>query len=350
MEKRPRWMIYGSTGYTGQLIAQEAVQRGLEPMLSGRRAAAVEALAARLGRPYRVFAVDAPGLEDQVRGFELVLNCAGPFSATAVPLVEACIRAGVHYLDITGEIDVIEAAAARGSTARQAGVMLVPAVGFDVVPSDCLAKSLADKLPGATHLWLAFTDTSGVSPGTAKTVLENVPRGGCVRLDGQLVHVPPAWKMREIPFRSGSRWAMTVPWGDVASAYYSTGIKNIETYLAVPLKQINRVRRWGWAASALKVGFVRTLAVRYIERHVQGPSAAELERGRASFWGQVSDGGSRRVSATLETPSGYELTKLTAVACAERVLAGQVRPGFATPSQAFGKDLILTIPRTELTF
>ncbi len=350
MEKPPRWMIYGSTGYTGRLIAQEAVSRGLEPMLAGRRLAAVEALAARLNRPYRVFAVDDPRLEEQVRGFELVLNCAGPFSATAVPLIEACIRAGVHYLDITGEIDVIEAAAARAISAQVAGVMLVPAVGFDVVPSDCLAKSLADKLPGATHLWLAFTDTSGVSPGTAKTVLENMPRGGSVRLDGQIVHVPPAWKMREIPFRSGTLWAMTVPWGDVSSAFYSTGIKNIETYLAVPLRQINRVRRWGWAASVLKASFVRSLAVRYIERHVQGPTAAVLESGRASFWGQVSDGGSRRVTATLETPSGYKLTQLTAVACAERVLAGQVSPGFATPSQAFGKDLILSIPGTELNF
>ena len=274
MEKQPRWMIYGSTGYTGRLIAREAVERGLEPLLAAR-SAAVGALAAQLNRPHRVFAVDDPHLADRLQGFELVLNCAGPFSATAVPLIEACIRAGAHYLDITGEIEVIEAAAVRGATARNAGVMLVPAVGFDVVPSDCLAKSLADKLPGATHLILAFTDNSGVSPGTAKTVLENLPRAErcTIRLDSQLVHVPPAWKMREIPFRSGLRWAMTVPWGDVASAFYSTGIKNIETYLAAPLRQINRVRRWGWAASLLNVGFVRNLAVRYVDRHIRGPTA-----------------------------------------------------------------------------
>jgi short subunit dehydrogenase-like uncharacterized protein len=349
MEKRPRWMIYGSTGYTGRLITQEAVQRGLEPMLAGRRPAAVEAMAAQLHQPYRVFALDDPHLADHLQGVELVLNCAGPFSVTAVPLMEACIHAGVHYLDITGEIEVIEAAAARSSVAHAAGVMLVPAVGFDVVPSDCLAKSLADKLPGATHLALAFTDTGGVSPGTAKTVLEMMPRGGRVRLDGHLVHVPPAWKMREIPFRSGTRWAMTVPWGDVASAYYSTGIKNIETYMAAPPKQINRVRRWGWAASVLNVGFIRTLAVRHIDRHIHGPTASELENGRASFWAQVTDAGARRVTGTLETPSGYKLTKLAAIACVERVLGGQVLPGFATPSQAFGKELILSIPGAELT-
>jgi short subunit dehydrogenase-like uncharacterized protein len=195
---------------------------------------------------------------------------------------------------------------------------------------------------------LAFTDNGGVSPGTAKTVLEMMPRGGRVRLDGQLVSVPPAWKMREIPFRSGTRWSMTIPWGDVASAYYSTGIKNIETYLAAPVRQINRVRRWGWAASLLNVGLIRKLAVRYIDHHIRGPSDAELESGRASFWAQVSDSGGRRATGTLETPSGYKLTKLTAVACAERVLAGQVLPGFATPSQAFGKDLILSIPGAEM--
>jgi short subunit dehydrogenase-like uncharacterized protein len=226
--------------------------------------------------------------------------------------------------------------------------MLVPAVGFDVVPSDCLAKSLADKLPGATHLSLAFFDNTGVSPGTAKTFLQTLPRGGRVRLDGQLVHVPPAWKMREIPFRSGTRWAMTIPWGDLATAYYSTGIKNIETYLASSSRRINRMRRWGWAAPLLNVGLVRKLAFRYIDCNIHGPSDAQLATGRASFWGQVSDGGARRVTGTLETPSGYQLTRLTALACAERVLAGQVSPGFATPSQAFGKDLIRSIPGTDL--
>ena len=82
---------------------------------------------------------------------------------------------GGHYLDITGEIPVIEAAASRHDRAVKAGVCLIPAVGFDVVPSDCLAAMLARRLPDATELILAFTGVSRLSTGTAKTMLEGLP-------------------------------------------------------------------------------------------------------------------------------------------------------------------------------
>ncbi|HEY5315591.1 MAG TPA: saccharopine dehydrogenase NADP-binding domain-containing protein, partial [Pirellulales bacterium] len=149
------WLIYGANGYTGRLIARLAKERGLRPTLAGRSAQPVERLASELGLEARVFDLSADALPANLRGMRLVLNCAGPFVRTAPAMLAGCLAAGSHYLDITGEIEVIEQAAALDAAARQSGVTLMPAVGFDVVPSDCLAKALAQHLPGATRLALA---------------------------------------------------------------------------------------------------------------------------------------------------------------------------------------------------
>lgn len=344
-----RLLIYGANGYTGRLIAQEAVRRGLAPILAGRSPGAVEDLARRLGCESRVFSLGDP---EQIAGHlcsvAVVAHCAGPFSATAVPMIEACLREGVHYTDITGEIDVIEAGAARHERAREAGIALMPAVGFDVVPTDCLAATLAAELPEATRLELAFAGSGGLSPGTTKTMLEGLPKGGRARIDGRIVRVPAAWKSQEIPFRSGRRWAMTIPWGDVASAYYSTGIPNIEVYLSASPAAIARARRWGRVMPLLGLWPLGAVAKWWAGRTVKGPSQHERESSRTSLWGRVSDDAGHSVEATLETPEGYTLTVLTTLAVAERLLAGGGPRGFATPSRAFGKDFICRIPGTDL--
>ncbi len=138
-----RLVIYGATGYTGELIAREAVRRGLRPMLAGRSEATVAALAQELGCEYRIASLEDPGALDRaLQGAAVTMHCAGPFSATSAPMVAACLRQRSHYLDITGEIDVLEAVHERDAAARQAGVVLCPATGFDVVPTDCVAARL----------------------------------------------------------------------------------------------------------------------------------------------------------------------------------------------------------------
>jgi short subunit dehydrogenase-like uncharacterized protein len=342
------WILYGATGYTGELIAREASRRALRPILAGRDGLRISRLAAELGCPSSVFALsDVAAVVRHLAGAQLLLNCAGPFSATAAPLMEACLLAGVDYLDITGEIDVIETAAALNERAKQAGIVLIPAVGFDVVPSDCLAALLAAQLPSATHLQLAFTGSGSLSPGTAKTTLENLPKGGRVRINGRITRVPLAWKTREVPFADGSKTAVTIPWGDVASAYYSTGIGNIEVFMTVPAEQLRLLRRWGWLLPLLRWGPLLRYIQRRVERTIHGPTAGDRAAGRASFWGRVEDEAGKSVEATLTTPSGYDLTTLTALASVERVLAGNVPSGFHTPSQAFGRDFILSIPGTN---
>jgi len=341
-------ILYGANGYTGRLIAREAVRRGMRPVLAGRSRAAVEALARELNCPSRVFSLDSiDAVAAQLAGAKAVLHCAGPFSVTAAPMMDACIRAKAHYLDITGEIDVIEGGAARDAAAKAAGVAVIPAVGFDVVPSDCLAALLHAELPTATHLELAFMAGGALSPGTAKTSLEGMPRGGRARIDGKITKVPTAWKSREIPFADGTRWAVTIPWGDVASAYYSTGIPNIEVYMAMPPGQIRQLKRWRWLLPLLTVGPLQRFARRRIERSVKGPSTAELESSRASLWGRVSDSQGRSVEATLQTPGGYPLTVLTSLMFLEAALAGELPAGFSTPSKALGAQAILRVPETE---
>lgn len=343
------WMLYGANGYTGRLIAEEAARRGMRPVLAGRNAREIEDLAKRLNLAFRVFELtEGDKIANQLSGMAAVLNCAGPFSRTAPMLMQACLTARAHYLDITGEIDVIEAAAALDSRAREAGVGLLPAVGFDVVPSDCLAAMLASKLPTATHLLLGFMAHGAVSPGTAKTMIEVMPGGGRARIDGEIRRVPPDWKKREIVFPSGVKEAVTIPWGDVASAYYSTGIGNIETYLAAApalARQSQLLRR---VARLLRLRFVRKFAERWITWTISGPSAEQRAQTGAELWGQVSDAAGNVVEATLETPDGYTLTVASALAAVERVLRDGLPAGFLTPSKAFGKEFVLSLPDVRL--
>lgn len=343
-------MLYGANGYTGCLIAEEAARRGMRPVLAGRNAREIEKLAQRLDLAFRIFELDQSGnVASQLSGMAAVLNCAGPFSRTAPALMEACLAAGVHYLDITGEIDVIETAAALDRRARESGVGLLPAVGFDVVPSDCLAAILADKLPTATHLLLAFTANGAVSPGTAKTLLEVMPTGGRARIDGEIRRVPPDWKKRAITFPSGVKEAVTIPWGDVASAYYSTGIANIETYLAAApalARQSHLLRR---VARLLRWRLVRKCAEQWITWTIVGPSAEQRAKSGAELWGQVSDAAGTVIEATLETPDGYTLTVISALAAIERMLGDGLPGGFLTPSKAFGKEFVLSLPNVRLT-
>ncbi len=336
------FLLYGANGYTGSLIAREAVGRGLRPILAGRRGDAVAALARELGLEQRVFGLDDPaGVGEGLRGCRAVLLCAGPFAHTSRPVADACLRAGVHYLDVTGEVAVFESLAVRDAEARAAGVMLLPGAGFDVVPSDCLAAHLHRRLPSATRLALGFRLSSRMSRGTATTVVENLHRGGLVRRDGVLTPVPAAWKSRRIDFGGGPVRAVTIPWGDVSTAYHTTGIPNIEVYAAAPLATrlaMRASRRLGWL---LRSSPVQAWLKKKVRAGPAGPSAEERARGRSDLWGEACDPAGRRVVSRLHGPEGYLLTARAALALVGRVLAGEAPPGFQTPARAFGVDFVL---------
>ncbi|WP_254545780.1 saccharopine dehydrogenase family protein [Halomarina pelagica] len=341
-------LIYGSYGYTGSLIAEAAVDRGLSPVLAGRRAESLERQATTLGLDHRVFSLEHPNVvEAQVGDAAAVLNCAGPFSATATPLVEACLETGTDYLDIAGEIDVLEAVAERDREAERAGVTLLPAVGFDVVPTDCLAAFLEAELPSATRLALAIDGLETYSPGTLKSIVEGLSRPGAVREGGEVRTVPAAWKTRRIDFGEGPKPAVTVPWGDVSTAYYATGIPNVEVYATVPPFAVGGIRWTGMLAPMLGMKPVQCTLKRLVDATVSGPTAAERSRSVARVWGEVEDDEGERVAARLRTPDTYDLTARTAVESARHALDGDVSPGFQTPASAFGPDFVLGFEGVE---
>jgi short subunit dehydrogenase-like uncharacterized protein len=341
------FLLYGANGYTGELIARRAVELGLRPVLGGRTASAVERLANTLGLEHRVASVDnAKQLRAALDNVALVLNCAGPFSRTADAIASACLHRGVHYLDITGEMAVFESLAAREKDAKAANVMLLPGVGFDVVPSDCLAAFVARQLPSATQLAIAIQGSTRMSRGTALTSLEGLGAGqgsGAIRRNGEIVRVPPAWKTRDVDFGRGPVRVATMPWGDVSTAFHSTGIPNVEVYMAIPTV-VRRILRHGRALLPLLASApVRRLLERRVRRGAPGPTAEQRARGWSRFWAEARDDSGRSVSARLVAPEGYELTVRAALECAQRVLRGDWQPGFQTPSRAYGPDLVLAI-------
>lgn len=339
------FLIYGATGFTGQLAAEEAVRQGLRPTLAGRSAARLAPLADRLGLDYLAFDLDDTATLDRaLTDVPVVLHAAGPYVATARPMVDACLRTRTHYLDITGELPVFMAIAARDQEARARRVLLLPGMGFDVAPTDCLALYLKGRLPTATHLALAFrvVGGGGVSRGTARSALGMLPAGNKLRRDGQLVSVPFGAKTRQVDFGRGPVTAVLAPWGDVFTAYHSTGIPNIEDYMVLP-----GVSRWlrllNPARPLLRQGLVQRWLSHAIDALPAGPGQERRARARTLVWGEVTDGQGQRAAARLYGPEpGYTWTPRIMTAGIRRVLAGEAPPGYQTPASAYGPDFILT--------
>ena len=335
-------LIYGANGYTGRLIVPVAVSRGLRPILAGRDAAAVNALAEEHALEARPVSLeDAGALDAALRGVTVVLHCAGPFSRTSRPMVDACLRAGAHYLDITGEVDVFEACAARDAEAKARGIMLLPGTGFDVVPSDCLAAHLARRMPDAVSLALGFRAMGGVSRGTALTMAEGMGRPGVIRRNGRIAKVPPGYHTRTIDFGDGPRLAVTIPWGDVSTAYHSTGIPNVRVYMSIHPKQLRSLRIARWFGWLLQTPWMQEKLTARVKAGPAGPSEAARARGASLLWGEATNAAGQTVVSRLRGPDSYTLTADTAVRCAVRALHGDAPAGFHTPSRAYGAEFVL---------
>ncbi|MDX2169765.1 MAG: saccharopine dehydrogenase NADP-binding domain-containing protein, partial [Deltaproteobacteria bacterium] len=319
-------LLYGATGFSGRLIAQRACALGLSPILAGRDAARLGGLARELGCEAR-----AVGLEDAARlaatldGVAVLLNAAGPFTATTAPLVEACLAAGVHYLDISGEVPALAALARRHAQAAACGVMILPAVGFVVLPSDCLAAHVARRLPGATALTIAVSRTDALSRGSRRTILEQWGSIVAVRRNGVLTSVPIGTRERRVDFGRGARPTAAVSWGDVVTAFHTTGIPNIETYLEVSPAE-RALFRFNQQLSAIGgQAALRPLLGLPAALLGEGPSAQQRAGGSRVIVAEASDADGCTVRARLRTPEAYGFTALTAVAVAQRVLRGEQR-------------------------
>ena len=343
-----RILIYGANGYTGTLIADEAVRRGLKPVLGGRNRDALEALAQRLHLTRRVFELaDAAEVARNLDGIDILLNCAGPFVATAPPLLEACLAGNVHYLDITGEIDVYALCHHAHNRAKHQQLVVMPGVGFDVVPTDCVAAMLKERLPDATELVLAFEAGGGPSPGTARTSVAGLA-GGRVRRGGEIVDVPVAYKVRDFVRDGTARTAVTIPWGDVYTAFVSTGIPNIETYMAMPPKTIAHMRWLRYAQPLLRMDAVRVFLERRAAARAHGPDAERRRSAGCYVWGEARNAAGREAKLALTTPNGYTLTVEAALGILAHVMAAKPPGGYYTPSQLMGARYVLSLPGVAL--
>lgn len=324
----PKILIYGATGYTGKLISVQAQRTGLDFEIAGRSKTAVRALALELGVTYRVFALDdALALRSALANVTAVLNCAGPFASTAEPIMQACIECGVHYLDITAEYDVYALAETWSQKAAAAGVMLLPGVGWDVVPSDCLAVHTAEKVFQPQRLRIALQVAGSMSRGSATSAAKIMDVGLLVRSEGQIVAAPDALPA-SFDFGEGPVDCARLSFGDLITAWKSTGIPNIEMFVHVK-------------DDAFPVGDPSLLP--------DGPSLEAREANRARAVAEVTGIDGIVARARIDTLNGYSYTPLSAIEAARRVLAGQSFPGFQTPAMLFGHGFASSIADTVIT-
>lgn len=339
-------MIYGASGYTGRLVAALAVARGQRPLLAGRNAGPLVALATELGLDHRVVPLSQPdALKQALADVDVVAHCAGPFAVTAAPMVAACLATGTHYVDITGELPVFEAMFDRHADAVAAGVVLLPGAGFDVVPTDCLAGLLAADLPGAVSLELAFRAGGGLSRGTARTGLSLAAAGTLRRVDGQLRRTKLGTPSRVVPFPSGERQVGAITWGDLVTAHRSTGIANITVYTRLPTGSAYHRLRTTLGQWLLRYAAARRLAERAVARRAPGPSPQTRAGTGTEVWGQVRDAEGQVRSGTLVGPNAYDLTADAVVRAVGYLLAGAgpagpIAAGAHTPATALGPAFV----------
>ncbi|MDY7232522.1 saccharopine dehydrogenase family protein [Hyalangium rubrum] len=337
------FLLYGATGYTGRLLARAAKERGLRPILGGRDEARLAALASELGLEYRVARLDA-GLDEALRDVAAVLHVAGPFSKTFRPMVEACLRTATHYLDLSGEPLSIEGVFQHHMEARRRGVMLMPGVGFDVVPSDCLALHLSRRLRGARRLKLGISGLDQVSRGSFRTLADNAGLPSHIRRDGRIREIVSGSLQHEFDFGTGPRQGLVVSWGDVSAAYYSTGIPDIEVYWdsTPPLWMMVMANRW--AGGLLATPLSRFMLEVHARVLPEGPTSAERARCQGVIVAEVEDAAGRRLRGRLRTPEVYGFSCTTGLAILERVLAGDLEIGAQTPARVYGPDFVLSLP------
>jgi short subunit dehydrogenase-like uncharacterized protein len=341
-----KWMIYGAYGYTGELMVREATRRGLQPVIAGRSEARLLPLANELQLEHRAFDLSQAhaGLGD----IAVVLNCAGPFSATAKALVEACLKSRIHYVDITGEIPVFQFCHSLDARAREAGIVLCPGAGFDIVPTDCLAATLKEGLPDAQQIDLAFSFGTRPSIGTAKTLIEGIEVGGLIRRDHRLIPVADGYRIRRIAFPHGSRWGVTIPWGDVFTAGVSTGVPNGMVFTALPLPLGVMMRLTNALRGLLTTRFAQRWLNRIVERFFGGgPDDEARATQRTQFWGEATNAAGRRFVARMSAPNVYALTVDTALEIAVHCLSLSGPSGYMTPSMLMGSRFIASRPGVE---
>lgn len=340
------FLLYGANGYTGTLIAKMASSHNLHPILGGRNENALKPLADSLKYQFKIADInDSASLDKILQDVPLVLHAAGPFKHTAKQMIESCIRTQTHYIDITGEILVYELAKKYDDDAKKAGIMLMPGVGFDVVPTDCMALFLKEKMPDAQELKLAFASIGGgLSKGTATTMAENAGGKSAERKDGKIIPVPLGHKGIWVDFGLKKLFVMSIPWGDVSTAFTTTSIPNIVTYTGVSPKTFKMLKFQNLFNWLLRTSFMKKKALQKIKNRPAGPTDEQRAASKSLVWGEVKNNNGKKIEARIIGPEGYTLTAITSLLIAKKILEGNFKTGYQTPAGCYGADLIMEVP------
>lgn len=334
-------LIYGATGYTGKLCARELVRHGLEPILAAR-GKHVQQTAETLGCRSAIFDLKNEALLlKNLRGVELVINLAGPFSMTQNPLIKACVTAQCHYLDIAGEVEEVRSAFLFDSQAKNAGLMVMPGAGFGVVPTDVAAKLVSEVLPDASQLTLAYATEGGASRGTLKTVLNSINATGYRRLNHTLVPARPAEASLDFTVAGKKFTAVYNPWrADLFTAGLSTNIPNIETYAVFPGFVVRMMKGRGlWLRDLILNRLLRFLP--------EGPSEKQLRKGATYVIAVAKNSDGEKRAVSVKGPEAYLFTARCLVQLAKKLLSGTYEPGFQPPSY-YGKEILDKIENVEI--
>jgi len=344
-------LIYGANGYTGELIARLASSYNLKPTLGGRNEFFIKKLANTLELPYKIVELnDIEKLDQIVSQFSLVINAAGPFSQTAKFMVESCIRNSVHYTDINGDISCFELVKEYNQQAIEKNCMLMPGVGFDVVPTDCIAQLLHENLTDAVDLKIAFaTVGSTISHGTANTMTEKMGEGGARRVNGVIVSANLGEHGMMVDFGEKNLFCMSIPWGDISTAFQTTGIPNIETFTCVnPIlyKRLKYQKIFNWL---LRTSAARRYAKNKIKNRPAGPSQSMRENGKCFVWGKATNLAGETKEALLNGPEGYAFTAHSSLIIAKKILSGNWKAGYQTPAGCYGFKLAEKVPGVKIS-
>jgi len=317
-------LIYGANGYTGKKLAKYLLEQGLSPILAGR-GKDVETFANSLHCQYRVFKVD--DAESYLKDVDIVVNVAGAFSHTQVPLIEACLNTKTHYLDISGEYVDVNRVYQFDDKARAVGVVLMPAVGIFSAPMDLVAKLAAQKINEPTKLKIGFASTGKPSKGSIKTALSKIQSVGVQLYNGEYIETSPASKELAMNIYHKDIGMVTHPWrADLLLAKLSTGINTIETYNGFPSFMVKMMRG--------KMKWLKVLMEKWLIRYLpEGPNEAQQKSALIYAKAIASNDKEETSTAELIGPDAYAFTVAAIFELSKEVVKQPELSGFLTPSQ-----------------
>jgi short subunit dehydrogenase-like uncharacterized protein len=339
----PDVLLFGATGYTGRLTAEALARRNISFAIAGRNRDRLQALAARTGEPEvrSAEAGDTEGLIRALDGVKVLITCVGPFEELGDAAVEAALAARVHYIDSSGEGTFIKRLIERDAEARDAGIAMAPAMGFDEVPGDVAADLACDGLEGA-DLCITYALPRTPSLGTLKSSLGIMVSEGPWIENGRtrMIRAGEEKRWSPMPPPLGPKPAASFPLALGHLAPRHLDLKNLQLY--VTTGTVEGVAM-SFGIPALKLALsspIRPWIDKAVARAPEGPTESQRAR-KWTILAEARQGRSWR-NVVLQGSDFYGLTaELLATGAGRMTSDGYEVSGVVAPVQAVGRDVLV---------